>query len=539
MDQFIYRTEDFGEQDVLRFFVPTEEDRNTVDLLKSSSPVVLEGSRGVGKSFLMKVAEAELQRDLATNKVFPVYVTFVKSSLVHTADPFQFRNWMLARICSRVMRSLRKAALLRPAASALSLLSGAPSKVPDDSTTAVEEIARAYEESWRSPGAVVDSSAVPDVEDFKDAIEDLCAELGVKRFCCLFDEAAHIFRPEQQRQFFTLFRDLRSPYITCNAAVYPGITSYGSTFQMSHDATLRRVERDVTDSAKYLDEMKQIILKQSDEPLKRLLEANPENFEAVAYAVHGNPRNLFKVISRSGKLKVSEVTDAIKYVYRTELWSDHSKLGEEYPGHRHLVDWGRSFVEDHVLKDMGDKNKSPHIRGRTEYTCYFWIHRDAPEVVKQALRLLEYMGLVQKGPELIKGTRSELGTRYAMNLGCMFAELDKPISDGLPIARNLSIKRLTEYGAKHPSYRPLQAHVKNYAEPNMFAILQLRLEKSVASLDITEWQKGKLKDAGLTTVGHVLKTTVEELDTIKFFGVRRSSQVLNAAMSAVLEYLSD
>ena len=75
------------------------------------------------------------------------------------------------------------------------------------------------------------------------------------------DEAAHVFLPQQQREFFTLFRDLRSPYIKCNAAVYPGVTVYGETFEPVHDAVTVSLVRNVNDQ-NYVSIMKQMVLKQ-------------------------------------------------------------------------------------------------------------------------------------------------------------------------------------------------------------------------------------------------------------------------------------
>src|SRR5262249_8895659 len=150
---------------------------------------------------------------------------------------------------------------------------------------------------WRNPGGVVDGSAVPTVDDLKDALEDLTGELGLKRFVLLIDEAAHIFLPEQQRQFFTLFRDLRSHCVTCNAAVYPGVASFGDTFQPAHDAKMLYIDRDVL-SADYVENMREIVEKQTEDSttLKNIAQ-NGRNFAILAYAASGNPRLLLKTLA--------------------------------------------------------------------------------------------------------------------------------------------------------------------------------------------------------------------------------------------------
>ena len=60
MTSFYLRTEDIKNDDILDVFVATQNDRKIVDFLKFHVPVLLEGSRGIGKSLLMKVAQFEL-----------------------------------------------------------------------------------------------------------------------------------------------------------------------------------------------------------------------------------------------------------------------------------------------------------------------------------------------------------------------------------------------------------------------------------------------------------------------------------------------
>lgn len=110
-----------------------------------------------------------------------------------------------------------------------------------------------------------------ELDYFHALIEDLCEELEIERIVLLFDEACHNFIPLQQREFFTLFRDLRSAYICCKAAVYPGISSFG-TFQKFHDATVRKVERDILED-NYVENMRDIIKKQTDKEVYKNLKS--------------------------------------------------------------------------------------------------------------------------------------------------------------------------------------------------------------------------------------------------------------------------
>ncbi|MDD2235163.1 MAG: hypothetical protein PHR37_04775 [Eubacteriales bacterium] len=110
MSNFHLRTESIKQDEILDLYVNNETDRNIVNSLSSPEPCLLEGSRGTGKSFLMRVAELEIEQ---SGKPFlPVFVSFNISSLLSTDDPLQFYHWMLAKTLKGLINKLRKKGLL-------------------------------------------------------------------------------------------------------------------------------------------------------------------------------------------------------------------------------------------------------------------------------------------------------------------------------------------------------------------------------------------------------------------------------------------
>jgi hypothetical protein len=215
--ELFFRTEDLLYQDeVLSYLVETSIDRQIIDNLKGRSPVILRGSRGVGKSFLLRVAEAELTNDFDTLKSLPVYLTFARATLIRAPSPDRFLAWMISKICNRIIRAANTAGLSFPSGSAVMAIRGGES-IREPSR--MEQVERVFEDSWRTdlnePEPDID---IPGPEVLIDAAEDLCRHAGLRRITLLVDEAAHVFIPEQQRQFFTLMRDLRSPFIAVKAA---------------------------------------------------------------------------------------------------------------------------------------------------------------------------------------------------------------------------------------------------------------------------------------------------------------------------------
>ena len=254
MSEFFLRTESIKPSDILRLSVTSESDKNILAALKASEPCLLEGSRGTGKSFLMRLSELEIEQESSTNLC--VFVTFNKSSLITTDDTLQFYHWMLAKTLKALVTKLRKKGLL-VSNLVINLLSNDINQDNEAIEYDLKKIVQLFEDSYKKR-LNIDIKSLPDIEDIREAISTICEENELDRVVFFFDEAAHVFRPEQQRQFFSLFKDLRSPYITCNAAIYPGVTHFGESFEPIHDCIHKKLDRNISDP-EYLNYFKDIV----------------------------------------------------------------------------------------------------------------------------------------------------------------------------------------------------------------------------------------------------------------------------------------
>ncbi|MER6514505.1 AAA family ATPase [Nonomuraea sp. NPDC001636] len=531
MSELNFRTEDLTLDEVGDYFVETEFDRRTINALKSKKTVVLQGARGVGKSFLLKVAQKELDEDFGASKTLAVYTTFNKAGLLQTADPERFKHWMLAKICERIIREARKKGMLRDNSTIFATLS---SDVNDKRTELrLHELRSRLEDAWKneSLSSNVDSGIDPEV--IKDAIEDLCAQTQVRRVVLLVDEAAHVFIPEQQRQFFTIMRDLRSPYLSVKAAVYPGVTYFGESFQISHDAELINVNRDILDRG-YLEAMREIVLRQ-DSTLESQISRHGEIFDALAFAASGNPRTLLKTVSSASPLNASNAQRTLREYYRDTIWGEHSALGDRYVGHRAVIDWGQQFLQRHVIpmlrKRVGD-NGDPDKR------VFIWIHRDAPAPVKEALRLLCYSGILHEAGSGLVATRGLIGTRYMLNIGARTGPEADPVSATTWLRRAISIKRMVEFGANHELYEGIARLDIDKMDEERREFIKSQLGRSVDMLDLTAFAKSRLEQLGFDTVGKILAASESDFQQAKWIGPVRSRQMMNVATAAVMEYLS-
>ncbi len=536
MSNFYLRTESIKQGDILSLCVTNDNDKSIIKALCSPEPCLIEGSRGTGKSFLMRVAEIEIEN--SQQLVLPVFVSFNISSLLNTEDPLQFYHWMLAKSLKALINKLRKKGLLISNHSA-NLLSNDESGDDKSIETSLKDIVKSYENSYRGD-KIVEISLLPDIEDVKDAIETICEENSLERVYFFFDEAAHVFRPEQQRQFFNLFKDLRSPYITCNAAIYPGVTYFGDSFELMHDCIYKKLERDIRDSD-YIDYFKKIVFKQADDHLKTAINANLELFSTLALSCGGNPRMLLKTIEDLSKFNSTFVNDVIKRFYRDQIWAEHTELGEKYKGHKTLIDWGRDFVEKTAIPAIENYNSTRRDKGIEESTVYFWVHKDCPETVKESLRLLSYTGVLRKLDSSYRATRAELGARYEVKYGCILALFSTPSGESMNFYKSLSVKKFPEFGKNHiafTSIKDLKSAIED--EKNFKCSLEHMLNQPITVLQLlTPWQKNKPNEAGIITLEQLHLNTEETLiASIYNVGPVRARLIKNAATAELLEYLS-
>lgn len=535
MSEFFLRTESIKPSDILRLSVTSESDKNILAALKASEPCLLEGSRGTGKSFLMRLSELEIEQESSTNLC--VFVTFNKSSLITTDDTLQFYHWMLAKTLKALVTKLRKKGLL-VSNLVINLLSNDINQDNEAIEYDLKKIVQLFEDSYKKR-LNIDIKSLPDIEDIREAISTICEENELDRVVFFFDEAAHVFRPEQQRQFFSLFKDLRSPYITCNAAIYPGVTHFGESFEPIHDCIHKKLDRNISDP-EYLNYFKDIVLKQADDKLVKHIENQTELFNTLALSSGGNPRMLLRTIQDSEKFNQASINSVIKTFYRENIWAEHTELGEKYQGHRQIIDWGREFLESHVIPNIQSYNSTRKDRGANESTIYFWVHKDSPTTVKEALRLLTYTGIIRKIDSSMRATRSELGARYEVKYGCIISLESNPQNESKTFYKNLNIKKFPEFGKNSQAFDGVKSILIENEDENYEKSLESLLERSINVLALlTNWQKGKLLSAEIDTIGKLYQTTEEDLiKNISGIGEARSRSIKNAVVAEIVEYIS-
>lgn len=178
-------------------------------------------------------------------------------------------------------------------------------------------------------------------------LQDIAQTQSITRTVLLLDDAAHAFSVKQQREFFEVFRELRSREVSCKAAIYPGVTSFSPSFQVGHEAEV--IEAWFRpDRPNYLQTMRQIATKRFPSFIQKLGPSASENLDVLALASFGLPRGFVGLISdvddefqssSSVRRTILNAIDAQADVVRTVFVN----VADRLPRFKNYIELGRTF----------------------------------------------------------------------------------------------------------------------------------------------------------------------------------------------------
>lgn len=407
-DVFEERAEHLSKERLQNWTATTEFDVGTIAKLKGSGGKLLSGPRGSGKSTLLRVAYFEL---IDTPSVVPAYINYSQSlalePLFHThANALKlFRQWLLHKVIVGIDDALKLKGLAQE---------GEFSDLASESTSFICAVERGAE-----PDAALRLVGPTELVHLIEAVLD---EVGAARSVLLMDDAAHAFSPEQQREFFEVFRQLKSRRVASKAAIYPGITSFSHSFNVGHEAEVLEAWYK-PDHPTYLPLMREIATKRLPESITARFGSNLEEYiDLLALASFGQPRALFvmlahalepfgstKAITKSALLKaISEYADYVRGVHRS--------IGTRLKLYRNFVELGRD-LEAEIVARIRLYNAS---RKRAAASTIIGIQEPVPSELEKSLQFLEYAGVTRKWPSHSRGKRRF--ERYSLHYSILISE---------------------------------------------------------------------------------------------------------------------
>jgi len=446
----------------------SRSDERLIQKLVAHGPVLLRGGRGSGKSALLIEAARRLYPSVANDHTFGVYLSLRHLELLR-GEASDYERFF----CQLVIR----------------------------------EVQLQVDRILPSVGAFV---AEPSVSSIQHSLSGLSSRLQ-RKVVLFFDDAAHIGREASLADFFDIFRTISSSTVSCKAAIYPGVTRFGTRFDVYNDATVLEVARNeelpgfkelFTDvmRARYPEDLPDEIFsaKMSRDEVARFLgQAVLGNMRAFVFACNA-------LVDRhsGGSIGLTELNDTLLELARNHYWPLLEELTPKLGIYEPLVDPART-IADVLFTKCGQSN------GR----CHSLVFREIIERLAKPFEILEYCGFIAKR-EVSRGMKSGgRGARFALNL-CNLLE-------------HVSGTRLTD--ALHQQWsnerlEPIEFHRGSDLVEIEVPVLQEDadlgiLSKSVETLaksnaypyGLTEAKIDVLKNAGINTVGDLAAASDERL----------------------------
>jgi len=421
---FEERAEYLSAAELEQWTVTSSQDARILSKLKGPGAKLLSGPRGCGKSSFLRRAYFEM---LQEGQTLPAYVNFSRSlalePIFHSrADASAlFRQWIIAKIIDGIISALCE----------IGAVSSELNAIREESLNTIHALERGD-----VPANAGTRWAASQLLAF---ITSTAEEYGFKRTNLLMDDAAHAFSAEQQREFFEVFRELRSRNVACKAAVYPGITSYSPNFHVGHEAEIVDVWHD-PDSDDYLELMRELVNRRLPGALAKPLLDNPPIIDYLALAATGLPRSFLVMVSSvlnvdSQSVSTIKRKDADKAVAANSqsVLGLFLSLSKKLPRYSNFISVGQELVTkmSELLRTF-NANRRP-----TKKAVVVALSSPIDQELERILRLLEYAGVVRDVGTVSRGVKGVF-QRYRLHYSIVLDD------NCLNLGQERSLERVVE-----------------------------------------------------------------------------------------------
>jgi hypothetical protein len=468
----------------------TPHDDLIIRKLSAHGPVLIRGGRGSGKSALMIEAH---RRMTAAPDIFPIYVSLRYLPLLQSDG-----NEYIGHFCDLLSVEIQR-----------------------------ELSARSFD------------------AEFLRTSDQLAIQLGLtrlsqtlnRRLVLLFDDAAHIGREKPLEVFFDLFRTLSSNLASCKASIYPGVTKFGTRFDIFNDSTVLDIGRsDVSNDVTFFPEVVRARYPRLAEREKFSDRLSPDQFaNLLGRAVVGNLRGFILACNRfnvTEKVGIPEINRCLLDMATDYYWPLMDEVAPKLGVYEPLVEPAREAFEALILFL---KERQQQHRGLSPDRVL--VHRQIVSNYAKLFEILEYLGFLARREASRAMKSGGRGPVFTLNLCNLI--------DGGAIPSRLTSEMIN--ALLHGSTEPAEIHISGSALQSI-RLPTLSAEQGLAILDrplsalakspaypygLTQDLIGRLTDAGLETVGQLAAAEDRRLDDIDYVGsvtIKRIRAVVQQAI---------
>jgi Bacterial RNA polymerase, alpha chain C terminal domain len=487
----ILAAEDCSPEEFEKLHYFSKQEQRFISNLIAHGPVLLKGARGSGKSALMIEASRRMYPENNLSSTFGIYISLRHLELLRSEGE-KYERMLSQLIIDAVNKTIIKA------------------------------------------GHLSEFEALPNITSLQRELSSLSSASG-KRIVILFDDAAHIGREAPLHEFFDIFRTLSSSIISCKAAIYPGVTNFGTRFDVYNDATVIDISRN-DELEDYNTNFAEIIRKRFSQRLPEESFSGQLALENVAgfmgRAVLGNMRgfifawNNLSDNCKTRKINYANITKTLIYLARNYYWPLIEELKPKLGMYALMIDPATEIAES-IFQDAGKQNKQNVL-----------ILREIAQRLSKPLELLEYTGFISIR-DVSRAMKSRgRGTRYSLNL-CTLLEKTR----GARVTNEIYTRWLNE---KNERNEPLELHktselfkiqLPELPEHGEMLILKediSKLKKShVYPYGLTERKIDILKAAGYLTVSELVEASDESLLKLKEIGMENLKRIRSTVAQAI------
>ncbi|PCE68583.1 hypothetical protein [Salinivibrio sp. YCSC6] len=366
-NSLVLAAEDFDLQEFSEYHFFTSQDRKCISKLRAHGPVLLKGARGCGKSALMIEASMGLYPRNKDGTAIGIYVSLRHLDLLRTSGAEYIELF-----CKLVIGEIQK----------------------------------------QLPEADINTIAY-NVSELQQILIHVSSQLS-KRIVLLFDDAAHIGRETSLSDFFDIFRTLSNNTISCKASIYPGVTKFGTRFDVYNDATVIDVNRSETASdftELFVEVLNRRFSTSLDDSKFAKGLSKSEVCKLMGVAVLGNMRSfiyscnqLITSINGSSSVTITHLTESFKQLSNNYFWPLLEEIEPKLGVYEPMVNPAQQIAEIFFEK-AGEKSERSVL-----------ILREIGQRLNKPLEILEYVGFIAR-KEVSRAMKSRgRGTRYVLNL---------------------------------------------------------------------------------------------------------------------------
>jgi hypothetical protein len=376
--------------------------------------------------------------------------------------------------------------------------------------------------------------SLPNITSLQKELSNLSMR-SRKRIVIFFDDAAHIGREAPLHEFFDIFRTLSSSIISCKAAIYPGVTKFGTRFDVYNDSTVIDVSKnDVL--KEYNASFAEIIRKRFSTRLPEESFSGQFTVENVAgfmgRAVLGNMRgfifawNNLSNNCKNGKIGYANLTKTLIDIASNYYWPLIEELKPKLGIYAPMIAPATEIAEL-IFHEAGEQNKQNVL-----------ILREIAQRLSKPLEILEYTGFISLRDVSRAMKSGGRGTRYSLNL-CTLLEKTR----GARVTQEIYTRWLNESNERNES---LELHRTSELFKMQLPELLEDCEMLIFNQDISKLKKSNAYPYGLTehkidilkaadyhTVSELAEASDESLLRLKDIGQENLKRIRSTVAQAI------